>query len=191
MDEENKTKTGPIRPYEVDGIQECDNPLPKWWVGLFVFGMVFAVVYLVYYHVLGKPDHIDEFNQFMADRSQAAAVANSEAEEEAAGSSLEDRLASADMISAGQELFSTNCMPCHNAKGEGGIGPNLTDDMWIHGGKPEDIIHVIETGVLEKGMPPWKDVLGRKKVEQLAALIVSWRGLNLPGKAAEGEPYSQ
>ena len=185
MKNETVTTTD-VRPHEADGIQECDNPLPRWWVGLFIACVVYAFIYLVYFHVMDRPDHLELYNVAMAERKALLAKES----EGSGGEGLEARLASVEYAEAGKEHFTTNCVVCHKENGEGSIGPNLTDNFWIHGGTAADIIRVLEEGVLEKGMPPWKDVLGRKKIEQLTALILTWRGKNLTGKAAQGDPYS-
>ena len=172
-----------IREYVADGIEECDNPLPNWWIGLFVATILFAVGYMVSLYVLDNPDQIDKFNASVEKRQELMA----KQEQEMAQGSSQD--SSEDQVAQAKTAFQTNCLPCHGANGEGGIGANLTDDYWIHGGSKKDIAKIISEGVLTKGMPPWKDVLGAKKINQISDLIVSWRGKNLPGKAKEGDLY--
>ena len=95
-------------------------------------------------------------------------------------------------MAAGKTHYMTNCMPCHGAAGEGTIGPNLTDESWVHGGSDDAIIKTIAVGVAAKGMPGWKAVLGQKKVEQVAAYVISLQGSNpANGKAAEGEVFKR
>jgi len=186
-----------VRPHNYDGIQEYDNALPRWWVGLFVFGIVFAVIYFVAYHVMGLPSLEDEMRsdahqlstmQQMAGGSPGTA---GDGATEAAGGVLSDRLANADFIAEGKEVYVTNCSPCHGPEGQGLVGPNLVDRFWIHGGSAEAVVKTISDGVPEKGMIAWKPILGQKKVEQSAAFILSLRGTNPANpKPAEGTEYT-
>lgn len=181
-----ESEFGELRPHVVDGIQEADNPLPTWWVGLFVGCVIFAVVYMTYFYILGGKSQEETFNLAMKQRVEQMKKADASND---SGPSLEERLKSPEYVEAGLTLYTANCAPCHGPQGQGVIGPNLTDSHWIHGGSSEDIIKILEIGVLAKGMPAWKDVLGTKKIEQLTALIESWRDKNLPGKEAQGEVY--
>lgn len=149
---------------EADGIEEYDNPLPDWWLGLFWFTIIWAIGYTVHYH-------------FIADRSQEArfeaemaAAAEMWPEEE--GGSAEFAMTDA-AIQAGEEIYVTNCYMCHGMEMEGGIGPSFQDDEWIHGGSPEDVIRIINEGVPEKGMLSWGPILGAEKVNQVAAYVLA------------------
>ena len=103
---------------------------------------------------------------------------------------IEERLHSNEDVAAGKDVYATNCFPCHGQHGEGGIGPNLTDDYWIHGGKSSDIVRVISNGVPDKGMTSWLPILGENRVVQLAAFIISLHGTSPPGaKAPQGELF--
>lgn len=87
----------------------------------------------------------------------------------------------------GMKIFTTNCVTCHGAHGEGGVGPNLTDNYWLHGGKPEKIYHTITVGVPEKGMISWTQVLTKDQIKHVAAYVVSLKGTNPPnGKVPSG-----
>lgn len=149
---------------EADGIEEYDNPLPDWWLGLFIFCIIWAFGYAIHYH-------------FIAHRSQAGALAAEIAEarqkwpQEAAAQA---HLAiTPEAVQAGEAIFKANCVACHGADMKGGIGPNLLDTLWIHGGKPEEILHTITVGVPEKGMLTWGPILGPEKVAQVAAYVVT------------------
>lgn len=111
-----------------DGIQELDNQLPKWWLGLFWFGIVYAIVYLIAYSVsdFAHPD-----KEYEAEHKQQLAdiAANDAASPKA---TIETAKYNADNIAEGEEIFKTNCVSCHSEGGKGGIGPNLTDDSWIN-----------------------------------------------------------
>ncbi len=200
-----------IRPYEADGIKEYDNPLPRWWLGLMYGTIIFGAIYWVRYHIMDTPTLLQEM-EMAASQSQPPAQSTgetmdtgsesvpteSEATAAATGgdaggtANLAAALSNPDNIAAGAALYQTNCLPCHGAKGEGTIGPNLTDEYFLHGGSNEDIVKVIATGVTEKGMLAWEPILGRKKVEQLTAFVVSITGTNTPGgKAPQGERFQR
>ena len=85
------------------------------------------------------------------------------------------------------KIFQTRCTPCHGEQGQGVIGPNLTDEAWIHG--TGELLHIYKTvseGVPAKGMPSWRMQLSAVQVRELAAFVGTLRGKNLPGKAPEG-----
>ncbi len=150
---------------EADGIEEYDNPMPNWWLGLFYFTIVWALVYGVHYH-------------FVARRSQPARLAAEMAEadkrwpQEAAAQAAATVDLSDANVAAGEAIYKANCVACHGAELTGGIGPSLVDTTWIHGGTPEQIQHTITVGVPEKGMLTWGPILGPEKVAQVAAYVV-------------------
>jgi cytochrome c oxidase cbb3-type subunit 3 len=169
--------------HEYDGIEEADNELPMWWVAVFLGSIVFACAYwLVYaeYHVLPSPS--EALVAELALRQQQTG----EVGDEMLLAKAKDGNASA----AGKQVFATTCVACHGPNGEGTIGPNLTDGQWLHGGKPSQIYLTIRDGVPSKGMPTWGPILGKDKLEQLAAYLLTVRNTNLPGKAPQGEVYS-
>lgn len=179
--------------HNFDGIQELDNELPPWWLYLFYFTIAFSVVYLLYYHVLGIGDlSIAEYEKEMkaAEMKYAGAVTPEGPQagaptEAAAMSPLTDEAS----IAQGKEIFATNCTPCHGQHGEGVIGPNLTDDYWIHGkGQFSDIVQVVTNGVPAKGMISWGPVLGKEKILKVASYVMTLHGTNPPNpKAPEGQ----
>lgn len=128
-----------------DGIMELDNQLPKWWLGLFWFGVVYCIVYMVAYWFSDFANPIKEYDEEY--KAQIASIADYEAT--APQVTLETAVYSADNIAEGQEIFKTNCVSCHMDGGKGGIGPNLTDNSWIN--QPEktlfrSIFHVVWNG---------------------------------------------
>lgn len=95
-------------------------------------------------------------------------------------------------LAAGKEIYDLNCVPCHGKFGEGGIGPNLTDDYWIHGGRYADLIHIINVGVPAKGMIAWDRTLKPQQIEEVASYIETLRGTDPPNpKAPQGDLYQQ
>lgn len=147
-----------------DGIEEYDNPLPDWWVGLFLFTIVFAIGYTIDYH-------------FISHRSQAASYDAEVAEAAKRWPVKEDAGGEADLsdaaIAEGATIFAANCVACHGPELLGGIGPNLTDGIWIHGGSYDEIRTTITKGVPEKGMLTWGPILGPEKVAKVAAFVYS------------------
>ena len=151
---------------EADGIEEYDNPLPNWWLGLFYFTIVWAAIYGIHYHFVA---HRSEVKALAAE----IAAANKRWPQEAAAAASATVELTKENVEAGEAIFKANCVACHGADMKGGIGPNLLDTTWIHGGKPEEILHTITVGVPDKGMLTWGPILGPAKVAQVAAYVVS------------------
>ena len=148
---------------EADGIEEYDNPLPDWWIGLFWATIVFAIAYTAHYH-------------FIADRSQVKELAAEMVEAEARwpqAAAPASFVATPELARKGAAVFQSNCVGCHGPAGEGGIGPDLRDAEWIHGGTPEEILATVSEGVAAKGMPAWGPILGPEKTAHVAAYVVS------------------
>jgi cytochrome c oxidase cbb3-type subunit 3 len=173
--------------YEYDGIGELDNKLPRWWVWLFNFTILFAALYLVHYHVLGR-------GRLMA-AEYAAEMQVGEKIKQAALARFEQEMTTltpshdAAVLAEGRELFGKLCAPCHRADGGGLVGPNLTDDYWIHGAEFKDNLRVIYNGVPEKGMVTWKTMLKPREMYAVASHIYTLRGAKLatPGKPREDQ----
>ncbi|SDL56704.1 cytochrome c [Chryseobacterium taihuense] len=111
-----------------DGITELDNSLPKWWIGLFYFGIIFCGVYMIAFAFTDYAHPDAEYDK--ETKIQLASI--EEYEKNAPPINLETAKYSADYISEGEQLFKTNCVTCHGDNGKGGIGPNLTDNHWIN-----------------------------------------------------------
>lgn len=151
---------------EADGIEEYDNPLPNWWLGLFYFTVIWGVIYGIHYHFVGNRSEV----KALAAEMEAA---NKRWPQEAAAAAATTVELTKESIEAGEAIYKANCVACHGADMKGGIGPNLLDTTWIHGGKPEEILHTITVGVPDKGMLTWGPILGPAKVAQVAAYVVS------------------
>ena len=176
--------------HEYDGIRELDNSLPPWWLWLFYGTIIWAAVYLWYYHVSDKgPSQEQEY---------IAAMEMGEAEKAKFLASQADAIdektvtlltAQAD-LAEGKEIYTANCMVCHGANGEGTVGPNFTDKYWIHGGSINDLFTTIKYGVPEKGMISWKSQLRPGAMQKVASYILSMQGTNPPNqKAPQGDLY--
>ncbi|HEX7673210.1 MAG TPA: cbb3-type cytochrome c oxidase N-terminal domain-containing protein [Bdellovibrio sp.] len=167
--------------HEYDGIVEHDNPLPTWWLWTFFLTIIFGFLYFIHYEFGGGQSLQQELQVAMTalEKQKASMEATSPVETEDA---LKQIFAAGGVVKAGGELFATKCTACHGQQLQGLIGPNLTDDYWLHGqGTRMDIVKTIREGVPDKGMPPWGPSLKREEIYSLAAFILSKHGSNPPG----------
>ena len=177
--------------HDYDGIKELDNHLPPWWTGLFYGTIVFAVGYLLVYHVWNKaPLPAEEYAIAMA-KAESQAKASADA---GGGAAVDENnvtvVTDPALIEKGKDAYVINCMACHGMAGEGTVGPNLTDEYWLHGGSIHDIFKTIKYGVPEKGMISWQSMLKPNEIQNIASYILTLAGTNPPNaKAAEGEKY--
>jgi mono/diheme cytochrome c family protein len=256
--------------HDYDGIRELDNDLPRWWLYLFYFTIIWGLLYLVHYHVLDSGDssyaelqkeydpnwkeevksglftgyrspfysdkeltprqriEFATLSKFQGDsvfndlikRAMKRAKAENLDKLISAFPDLWQQLAAGDTppvelpveavaktgsdpvidyqpltdvasLTAGKDIFSISCASCHGPAGEGGIGPNMTDEYWLHGGSINDIISTIEKGVPAKGMIPWRGQLKPEQILQVASYISTLQGTNPPNaKAPQGEVYN-
>jgi cytochrome c oxidase cbb3-type subunit 3 len=176
--------------HSYDGIVERDNFMPPWLKYLFYITIVSAIVYFLYYSVFGLGmTQIEEYEASLEQASQEA---------EARGATMLVSIdetnvefdSSTPAIKAGEELFATNCAACHAMDGGGGIGPNLTDEYWIHGGDIKSVFSVVKYGVVEKGMIPWQDQLGAEEMQQVSSYVLSLQGITPANpKDPQGEKF--
>lgn len=190
MSEESKQKpqvkgTGHI----YDGIEELDHPSPSWFMALFYITIVFGVGYWLHYTLGNGGTLVEEYQrdksaqEYALYRDRAAAGPPKAASED----ELRAMLADPARKSAGLAAFQTKCASCHGAQGQGGIGPNLTDAHWIHGGKLTEILASIANGVPDKGMPAWGPVVAAEEIQALTIYIRTLAGTNPPAaKAPQG-----
>jgi cytochrome c oxidase cbb3-type subunit 3 len=160
----------PIRHHVFDGIAEYDRRLPNWWLVTLYAGIVFAIVYWMATEHFGRSTNESRLNAEMQ-RIEAEKLASS-------ASNLDDATLwkmsrNPVFVEAGRATFQSTCASCHNAALTGGIGPNLVDTTWIHGGNPVNLLKVVNDGVTAKGMPTWGPVLGGKKVSEVVAFVLS------------------
>ena len=177
--------------HNYDGIQEYDNDLPRWWLWLFYLTIAFAVIYYFYFDISGAGKlPVQKLEQQMAELKE---VQKALAPKEVALDTEEGMLALAaqpEVVSRGKEVFTTNCAVCHQPEGQGLIGPNLTDDYWIHGGTITDVKRIIQVGVLEKGMLAWQGVLTPEQLNDVTAFVWSVHGTTPPNPKAPEGPLS-
>src|ERR1035437_10104587 len=183
----NDPKEPLLLDHEYDGIQELDNNLPRWWVWLFYITVIYSAGYLVHYHVTHVGDlQAAEYAKEMKAGEQIKNGAMGKLE-----SSLATLQPSADaaVLESGRQTYAKFCVPCHRVDGGGLVGPNLTDDYWIHGSTYADSVKVIWDGVPAKGMITWKTVLKPEEIQAVASYIYTLRGAKLatPGKLPENQ----
>jgi cytochrome c oxidase cbb3-type subunit 3 len=169
-----------------DGIQEFDNPMPRWWVMIFWGTAFFAIGYFAWFNVYfkGTPATEEYAQEMTAAREDMAKKALGTKMTEEALATLSKNPA---MMADAQNIFKKRCVQCHNSDGQGLIGPNLTDDYWIHGSATlMDIYGVVNGGVPSKGMPEWGKQLAPIEVAKIAAYVGTLRGKHVTGKAPEG-----
>lgn len=176
--------------HNYDGIKELDNSLPPWWVAMFYLSIAFAVIYFSYYHFIGAgPSSSEEYKIEMERAEKAVAVylsTQANLVDETNVAVLHDEQS----LAAGKTIYDANCLACHGALGEGGVGPNFTDKYWIHGGDIKDLFKVIKYGVPEKGMIAWKSQLSAADMSRVASYILTLQGTDPPNaKEPEGELY--
>lgn len=181
-----------LRGHSFDGIQEYDNDLPRWWLNIFWLTAIYSVVYIAWAHFGFKEPDGDRLARRMKEL-EALQPAEEAAPAGTTISSLADNLleltADTDALKRGKEVFDGKCASCHRADGGGLVGPNLTDDFWIHGGAITDIRTIIINGVPQKGMLAWKALLPPDDINAVTAYIWTLRGSNPQNpKAPEGEP---
>ena len=176
--------------HDYDGIKELDNQLPPWWKWGFVFTIVWAFCYLTYFHVV----HAAPLSGGEYDNEMAAAKIAKDAYMKTAKNNVDENtiVFDASYVADGQKIFAENCVACHGAKGEGGVGPNLTDDYWLHGGKINDVFKTVKYGWPANGMKSWQTDFSAMQIAQVVCYVKSLKGTNPPNpKAPQGDLYSE
>lgn len=173
-----------------DGISELNNHMPPWLKNLFYLTIGVAVIYTFHFLILktGK-SQLQEYAEEMAVAEKLIAQ-NKTTEESSVDENSVVLVTDAQVLEKAKTVYVQNCAPCHGKDGGGSVGPNLTDDYWLHGGNVQDVFKVIKYGVQEKGMIPWKDKLKPEMIQDVAGYILSLRGTT-PEKPKEpqGEKY--
>jgi len=174
--------------HSYDGIQEYDNPMPRWWLLSFAGTIIFSVIYLFNVGPVGNgkgrvADYEDDMKAFAAAHPAPTGAVSADL--------LLAMVKDKEEVHEGGETYKTYCASCHRMDGGGLIGPNLTDNAWIHGGQITDIHQTLVNGVLEKGMPSWSKLLKPEQLNQVVAYVVSLQGSNPENpKAPQGTPVT-
>lgn len=177
--------------HDYDGIKELDNVLPPWWVYLFYITIIFSIVYLVRFHVMGDYNQTQEFDQEVAAAKLEIEKNQLTAPKEEITFDKVTLLTDAESLAKGKEIFTNACAACHKADGGGVVGPNLTDEYWINGGGIKNVFKLIAEGSKNNPtMVGWAKTLGTKEVQKVASYVLSLQGTKPAGaKAPEGEKW--
>jgi cytochrome c oxidase cbb3-type subunit 3 len=176
-----------ILDHAYDGIQEYDNPLPQWWLTIFWITIVFSPLYILYFHFGGGMLATERYDQAMIafyDKQAEQLLALGEISE----NTLVDLMVDPSMMNGGKKIFQTKCATCHGMFGEGGIGPNLADEYWLHGGQLLDVYATVRDGVPAKGMLAWERQLRPAELLAVSSYVGTLLGSEPPnGKEAQGD----
>lgn len=177
--------------HNYDGIRELDNKVPSWWNWAFMAGVFFSIIYL--YRMFISETLPNQFQE-LAQANEVAATEKLAWLKKGANNVDENnvKMLGAAEMADGAVLYAKNCVACHGDKGQGGVGPNLTDDYWIHKGGIKDIFYTIKYGWAEKGMKSWKEDFSPVQIAQISSFVKSLHGTNPPGaKDKQGELYTE
>lgn len=173
-----------------DGIEELDHPTPNWFQALFYISIVFGIGYFFHYNIGEGPTLVNEYEE--AKMAEEYAIYERQAK-----TGGQKRLSETELIAfvnnperknLGATAYQAKCAACHGAQGQGGIGPNLTDEYWLHGGKMTEVLATIAQGVPDKGMPPWGPLLSTEELQGVTVFIRTLAGTKPAGaKAPQGE----
>jgi len=179
---ENAQLTG----HEYDGIAEYDNPMPTWWRRIFWATFVFSIGYYVHYQLTGNGASVeDSYAAEMREHREkvAAAALGQEMNEGVLARLMQDPA----LMKDGRSVYLARCLQCHADRGQGNIGPNLTDDHWLYGSASlMDIFEIVSNGRPQKGMPSWSRTLRPVELAQVVAYIGTLRNTNVPGRPPQG-----
>lgn len=178
--------------HNYDGIRELDNKLPPWWLYGFFVTIVFAGVYLWRYHVAETAPLSHEELQIALRQGEEQTNAYLAKAANNVDENTVVLLTEQPALEGGQKIFQQVCSACHGKEGQGGVGPNLTDDYWVHGGGVKEIFKVIKYGVVEKGMKSWKEDYSAIQIAQLTSYIKTLKGTKPAGaKEPQGDLYKE
>ncbi len=164
--------------HEYDGIQELNNPTPAWFMVLFYGTIAFAVGYMLIYHVFGIGQLQDAEYKTEVALAEIAKKAYLSKSANRVDESTVKLVSDPGVLASGSVIFKQTCAACHGDHAQGVVGPNLTDEYWLHGGNIGDVFKTIKYGVLSKGMPTWEKQLTPKQISDVANYIKSLHGTN-------------
>jgi cytochrome c oxidase cbb3-type subunit 3 len=173
-----------VMDHKFDGISELNNPTPAWFMALFYGTILFGIGYLLNYHVFHYGQSQEE--EYVAEVQQAsddklAFLASPENKASAVNENNMELSTDAAVLKSGQALFATRCPPCHGDAGQGLVGPNLTDEDWLHGGNVKDVFKTIKYGVPEKGMIAWEKSMSPQQISDITNYVMSLKGTKPAG----------
>jgi len=173
--------------HDYDGIRELDNRLPPWWLYGFYGTILFACIYLWRYHVVHSAPLPEEEYTISVQKAELQKAAYLKNVANLVDENTVKQLTGAADLVAGQHVFEATCFACHGKAGEGGVGPNLTDEYWLHGGSIQELFKSVKYGWPEKGMKSWKDDYSPSQIAQIASYVSSLKGTHpANAKAPQG-----
>src|SRR5690606_26369783 len=167
--------------HNFDGIKELDNHLPPWWKWLFYGTIGWSVIYIIVFHFMNSlPLSAEEYENEMAIAQQEAIKRKASSPQVEIDEASLQYAADPAILEKGKKVFMNNsCGACHRNDGGGNtIGPNLTDEYWLHGGDVKSIYTTIKNGVVEKGMPAWGKSMSPEDVRDVTFFVISLKGTN-------------
>lgn len=178
--------------HNYDGIRELDNHLPPWWVNMFIMTVIWSVGYMYYYHWGGSGANQDQAYKLEVETAKKEIALALAGKANDIDESSVVALTDPGLIGQGELIFKSACANCHGQKGEGTVGPNFTDENWIHGGGIKNIFKTIKYGVPEKGMIAWSAQLKPSDMQKVGSYILTLKGTNPPNpKAPQGEVWEE
>ena len=181
-----------ILDHNYDGIKELDNSLPPWWIYMFYATILFAVVYLIRFEVMGGDTPEMEYEKAVAQARREINQYKSTATDLITAENVV-LLTDASDLKRGKAVFNLNCASCHLMDGGGSIGPNLTDEYWILGGGIKNVFNTVSNGGRDgKGMVAWNKTLKAEDIAKVASYVISLQGTTpAKAKAPEGEKWEE
>ncbi|MBT8378326.1 MAG: c-type cytochrome [Ignavibacteria bacterium] len=177
--------------HSYDGIKELDSKIPPWFTWLFYITIFFSIYYMLHYHVLETGELMaDEYNEEMriAVEEKEALMESGAFVNEETVTLLTEEVA----LLSGKEIYDENCVACHASDGGGIVGPNITDEYWIHGGGIKNVFKVIKYGIVEKGMIAWQTQLNPNQMQEVSSYVLSFQGTTPAApKQPEGEIWTK
>ncbi len=176
--------------HDYDGIRELDNRLPPWWVYMFYLTIIWGLGYAYVFHFSDLGLNQKEEYAVAVKKSEEVQRAYLAKQANAVDENSVVAITDANELEAGKTVYLASCVACHGAEGQGGVGPNMTDKFWIHGGSINDVFKIIKYGAPEKGMISWKSQLSPKVIQNVSSYILTLQGTNPPNpKEPQGEEY--
>jgi cytochrome c oxidase cbb3-type subunit 3 len=165
--------------HNYDGIRELDNHLPPWWKWLFNFTIGWSVVYLIFYHVTNTlPLSGQEYQNEVASAQEQALKMKASSPVAAIDETSVKFVTDAQALADGKQTFMNNCASCHRQDGGGDIGPNLTDEYWLHGATINEVFKVVRNGVQGTNMIAWEGFISPEKMQNVSSYLLTLQGTN-------------